>query len=250
MRSLVLGLTIAVLSSVAFGRIANAEERGPVIRISIMALTPYGFFDEQKKPKGDVYAIAEAFLKTGNFDGSVTIQPVKRIAQTILTKKTSDCMLVGNVPYIAKNYSMIAPIGYDLKFGVLPRKEFVINQYLDLSPLRIGVPLGVNIGHPFDSDDTMNKISIRDYDTGMRMLRRGRIDGIAGVISSLEYSGRINGITSAELGFPYVINQLSFWFVCRPGFASTALEDSIKRTILRLRKDGTIDRIVQRYREH
>jgi len=241
---IVSALTVAMSSRLAYG----ADKAETKIRISIMSLTPYGFFDEQKNPKGDLFEIAQAFLIEGDFKGEVRIEPVKRLNHSIFAKQTSDCAIIGNVPFVLEKYTLIEPIGYDLEFGLLPRKGVVIKRYADIFDLRLGVPLGVSIGRPFDDDDSLNKISTRDYQTGMLMLSRDRLDALAGVIGSLKFSGKMNNVSEDAYDTPFITSELSFWFVCRPGFANAALEASIRRAVTTLRESGVVKRIVDRYR--
>lgn len=159
------------------------------VNFGVMALSPYGFFDEDNVPHGNLYDISLAILKHGDFQGEAIILPLKRLTQNILVEKKLDCSVFGKVSFVQENYEIIEPVGIDVSFGILPRNGVVIDSYDDLKKLAIGVPLGVKMGGGFDKDNFLNKFPAQNYESGMLMLKHKRLDAIAGVISSLQYSG-------------------------------------------------------------
>jgi len=219
------------------------------VRFGVMALTPYVFYDEEGTPQGNLYNIAKAITKEGNFHRNVDIEPIKRLGNSILTKQVLDCSLFGDVPNIRNNYTLIESTGIDVDFGILPRKGIHITDYSDLSNIRIGVPLGISIGHPFDTDDSLNKVQAKNYRSGMLMLKHNRFDALAGVISSLQYAGRENGVTAESYGEPYITKRIPIWVVCRPNFASDALARKIRTAVITLRENGTIAKIFREVRQ-
>jgi len=58
----------------------------------------------------------------------------------------------------------------------------------------------------------------------------------------------MNNVSEDAYDTPFITSELSFWFVCRPGFANAALEASIRRAVTTLRESGVVKRIVDRYR--
>lgn len=234
------GLALSALS-------VNAAEYR--VRFGIMALTPYGYYDKNGKPQGDLFSITKAIVSEGNFSQKVAIQPMKRLTQSLLVKQELDCSLFGDVPYIRTNYTLIESTGIDVNFGVLPVKNIHIGEYADLSSLRIGVPLGISIGNPFDSDLSLNKVQAKGHESGMLMLKHRRFDALAGVISSLQFAGQINGVTSEYYGEPFITKQVPIWVVCRPGFADKSLTEKIRKTVIKLRENGTIQQIFTDYRK-
>jgi len=249
-RALVLFLsTLSVLFLVpATVTVAIAAESNESIRFAIMALTPYGYYAENGQPRGDHFDIATAILTEGGFQGEVVITPLKRISHRMFIEKTTDCSLFAAVPFVKDNYSLVEPIGIDLRFGFIPRKGVTINDYESLRGLRIGVPLGVHMGGSFDQDKTINKLETKDYETGMLMLKRSRFDAIAGVIGSLQFGGKRVGVDAIHYGIPWVVHGIPVWVACRPQFLDESMKNRLRNTVAKLRDNGTIKRITERNR--
>jgi len=217
--------------------------------VSALALSPYGFFDEKHQAHGDLFDIAQAILKHGNFQGKVVIEPLNRLAQSILVEKILDCSIYGTVPSVTNNYQISESTGIHVKFGILPRQGVSINSYADLRNLKIGLPLGVNIGGPFDKDDSLNKITAKNYETGMLMLKHRRFDAIAGVIGSLQFSGKKQGVDAEIYGKAYITKTLPMVVACRPGFLDEYLSKQLAKSIIELRENGTFQNIFDSYRK-
>jgi len=225
---------------------AVAESSKETIHFAIMDLHPYGFFAKDGTPKGYHYQIAQAILKEAGLKGQTIISPLKRINKNMFVSKTLDCSIFGAVPYVQDQYKMIEEIGVELNFGFIPQKHIVIEQYSDLKNLKIGVPLGVHIGSPFDTDNNLIKMQAKDYQSGMLMLKHNRFDAIAGVIGSLQFSAYQADILPHEYGNPWVLKTLPTWLVCRPNFLDEALEKKLRLSVIKLRQNGTINRIKEK----
>jgi len=238
----------ALLLTLTIAAPTRAEQAKKVVRFGVMGLTPYGYFDENKKPHGDLFEISHAILKQGNFAGKVVIEPIKRLTRTFLVEKALDCFIAGDVPYIRDRYQEIESTGIDVEFGFLPYRDVVINSYADVQKLDIGLPLGVTLGHAFDKDSTVNKVSVRDYETGVLMLSRKRIDALAGVMGSLRFSGKKNGVSSDAYGKPFITKKVPLKLFCRHDYGDEALKAEIGKAATALRENGTMRRIVRRYR--
>jgi len=81
----------------------------------------------------------------------------------------------------------------------------------------------------------------------MLMLKHHRFDAIAGVIGSLKYSGKTQGVFSDTYGRPFITKTLPMVVACRPEFLDQALAEKLRNTVIKLRKNGTIQRIFDSY---
>jgi len=247
-QEIIKGLVLLALGFLASAGTATAAEIKQTLRFGVMELTPYGFYDKQGNPQGDLFEISHEILKEGNFEGGVVIEPIKRLTKRFLVKRDLDCFIAGDVPFIRDRYAMVEHTGIDVEFGILPRRGVTLSTHEDLKSLRIGLPLGVTIGSQFDHDETLKKVQVKDYETGMAMLARDRIDAIAGVIGSLQVSGKRRGVTSQSYGSPMITKRVPLWLACRHEYLDAKKEAAIRLVTVKLRENGTMDRIVQKYR--
>ncbi|MCW8916012.1 MAG: transporter substrate-binding domain-containing protein [Magnetovibrio sp.] len=232
--------------SVAGG--VKAQDQSPqgdrnLLRFGIMALAPYGFQDNNGNWVGNLYEIADAIIAEGGFEGYSQVVPLKRLFQ----KDRLDCSIAGAVPFMEKNYARVASLGQELVFGIMPLKQVTLNAYEDLKELVIAVPLGVNVGLPFDEDERLKKIEVRDYSASMRMLERERVDAAAGVINSLLFSARIYDVDEDKFGEPLVFSSLPLNVYCERESITRGYWDQIDAAVEALKSKGEIDRIMKKY---
>ena len=159
---------------------AQAESAGTPIRFAVMSLVPYGFKDADGNWRGNHHDLVSTILESGGFDGSVEVLPVARLTAKMFKEKTLDCAIFANVPFVRQNYAKVAPLHFGMVFGALPTKDVRIGRYDDLKNLHIAVPLGTNMGQPFDDDETLTKVRVRGYEfsTSPFHLRSGRVLGL------------------------------------------------------------------------
>lgn len=86
------------------------------------------------------------------------------------------------------------------------------------------------------------------YEQGLRMLRQERVDGIAGVRSSMDYAIRHIGIPAADFGVPLVIGQADISLYLAPLSANPALKKRLQQACELLKRQNKMPALLAQYR--
>ncbi|MGF1753439.1 transporter substrate-binding domain-containing protein [Vibrio makurazakiensis] len=237
--------TLMSLSVSAFSQTQEA-----VIEFVIMEQVPYGFKSDANEETGVLFDIANKLKSETSETPLITLStpqiiPTKRIL-TQLDQTYPVCTIVAGTPIIADNYDLIEPIGFRLEAGVLPAADISIESYSNLQDKSIAVPLGIMFDREFQQDESLNKISVREYSNGVKMLAAGRVDSVAGAIPSLLYAAKILDIPASVFGKPLVFVEFDLFLVCNEHVVQQQ-RDELKQVLVELKDQGTIPHILDRY---
>lgn len=221
---------------------AQAQDPRPIIQT--MQQEPYSFYNTTGDIDGYHFIIANMILAEAGFDHKAQVVPIKRMINDV-AHGDADCTIAASSPFAQKTFTMVEDIGYTLEVGILPKKGIDLRSYEDLSGLRIGVPAGMSIGDPFDSDTSLNKIETPDYEKSSLMLSYDRIDAIMGAIESVRYSAFAKaGIMAEIFGQPLVTQRYPFKLMCTKSLPSDGYVKLLKEATQRLRDRGDIKRAI------
>ena len=218
--------------------------KAEMMRIGVMQQHPYGF-QQDNETKGYLFDIAHLVLKTARIDGQVEVLPHKRL-HTELREGSQTCSFFASTSFVTENYKIHEPLGKKLDAVVLPRKSVVLNEYRDLSGIRIGVPRGVFIDPRFDGDTQLDKHATVDYRRSIQMLRHGRVDAVVGAYDSLLYNMKEIGMATKHVGKPLVFHTFPLVLACRKQ-GETQLIDRLNKAIATLRETGELNQIIESY---
>ncbi|MEH6404178.1 MAG: transporter substrate-binding domain-containing protein [Sneathiella sp.] len=215
--------------------------------IAIMEQPPYGFLDEKGQASGYLFDIGNAILKKANMPETVKLLPMKRLFKH-LEYKTVDCTLLAASPFTRSHYRLIEPTGLFLSPAIVPKAGIDLNRYEDLHGLSIGIPRGVSFDDRFDQDETLKKLSIYNYRQAVKMLEKGRVDAIVGVLGSYLFNARALGYQADKIfGTPLIFKKIPIWLVCRQDDPSLEVEEKLKKATIELRQSGVISKIAEKY---
>ncbi|OMH26590.1 ABC transporter substrate-binding protein [Motiliproteus sp. MSK22-1] len=237
-------LLIAVLL-IDMDSVRATEQLNP-IRFGIMGQSPYGFFSEAGIPKGYLYDIANAVLEEAGFLQDTVILPHKRLMSALIAKERN-CSLFASTPLISEQNILVEPIGKSVRLGVLPRAGIHLNDYEDLKSISIAVARGVAFHPRFDNDNTLNKVKTKNYYQDALMLKRGRVEAVAGAIGSHLHNLKKIGWGADNVGTPLILTELPIWLVCIKNDLSKDLIGRLRIAVQSLRERGAITDIVEDY---
>ncbi|MES2037298.1 MAG: transporter substrate-binding domain-containing protein [Pseudomonadota bacterium] len=129
---------------------------------------------------------------------------------------------------------------------VVAQRGAVLKNYDDLIALSaekgIGMMRRLSYG-TFGQDDRVRKVEINTLENGLRMLEAGRISGIVASQPAILAAAERNASTHL-LGPSLVISYGSHVMRVRPEFASSPTSKTINATLLAMKNDGSIARIL------
>jgi len=241
-KHLLRGLFILFIATVVSSKV-RAENDGPVI--ATIQQIPYSFINENGQEAGYLYEVAKRILHKAGFAQNVQMLPLKRM-QKELQQGEVNFGILATTPYVLKHYDVVETIGLNLDAGILPRAGIKVSTYEDLQDLRIATPFGLKIDDRFDNDTSLSKFETKDYNQSTIILKRNRVDAIAGGIGSIRYNAKINGFdVDALFGEPMIFQDFPIALIKRKEFDDPELVEKLRHAIYRLRKTGMIRQIYQ-----
>ncbi len=223
-----------------------AQALSASVRFGIMGQPPYGFWSGNGEARGYLYDIADAILARAELPGDNRVLPHKRLLSA-LESGERNCSLFAGTPEVRKRFRLVEPLGCTLQAGILPAAGIDLKRYEDLSNLSIAVSRGVSFNTRFDNDSALNKVVTKNYYLDAVMLKRGRVDAVAGAISSHLFNLRKLGWSVADVGTPLVFSELPLWLACRPDDPAPESVRRLQDAVRGLREDGTVVRTIERY---
>ena len=208
---------------------------------------PYGYKDSDGKNTGVLFEIMNAIMHASGIGKRHTLIPSKRLGIKMISGSPV-CVIVANTPDVTIQ-SLIAPIGYSLKMGILPRIDTGITDYKSLIGKTVAVPLGVQFDTVFHNDKRIIKVSPPQYINAIKMLKVGRVDAVAGALINLKSIAIAVGMQNKDLAAPIILTQNKMYLICSKEILKTTRQ-KLKETVEHLKATGEIQTILSRYLEN
>ncbi len=219
------------------------EENSGKISFGVVALSPYAYRMEDGSRHGLLFETSELIIKDAGLSGDLHLLPIKRLLRNI-SNESIDCSLVAGTPKVKKTFRLIEAIGQEFMAGVFPRAGVSIKTYADLAGLIIAVPRGVMFDPLFDQDKSLKKFYAKGYDEAIKLLSLGRVDAVAGSLTTYEISAKADDIPNGDIfGRPLVFYKTPLWLGCSHNRPSAEKIDRLRSTVIKLRKNGTFNRV-------
>lgn len=135
-----------------------------------------------------------------------------------------------------------------LKIVVIPRKKITLKKYADLQGLIIGKTRGTRLNNQFDSDNTLKKLNLTNYDMVAKMIRFGRLDAIAGSGVVLGYQlSKHQALDQVNLSGHLVLGKREQWLQISKKSKHANKIPKLKKTIIELQAKGIFDQIMTQH---
>jgi polar amino acid transport system substrate-binding protein len=235
-----------VFCVIVFSTYSKVAASQTEISMVTMDQIPYGYKDSEGKEVGVLFDIMNAIMHVSGIGEKNTLIPSKRLGVMLLSG-SSVCVIVANTPDVTTP-SLIAPIGYSLKMGILPKIDSGITDYKSLTGKTVAVPLGVQFDTLFHNDTSIIKVSPPQYINAIKMLKAGRVDAVAGALINLQSIAKSVGMQEKDLAPPIILSQNQMYIICSKEVL-TPIRQKLKKAVEQLRETGEIQTILRRYLE-
>jgi ABC-type amino acid transport substrate-binding protein len=226
---------------------STVSESAP-IKTNLSMLTmdqiPYGYKDNDGNNTGVLFDVMNAVMKASGIGKKHTLIPSKRLGLKMFSGSPV-CVIVANTPEVTTQ-SLIAPIGYSLKMGILPKTGSGITDYKSLKGKTVAVPLGVQFDTVFHNDKNIIKVSPPQYINAIKMLKADRVDAVAGALGNLKSIAIAVGMEDKDLASPIILTQNEMYLICTKEVLMTTRQ-KLKETVMHLKATGEINNILHRY---
>ena len=223
----------------------QAVSSEPEVGMIAMEQILYGFENDQGEKTGALYDLLVEIRNTSGIGLPVIIQPAKRLLAT-MSRGKKNCTAVINSPDVINSLDVIEPIGYKLAAGILPAAGIKLKEYSSLKKIKIAVPLGIVFDDKFHSDKSLNKVSTPKYINGIKMMKLGRVDAVAGAVSVLKFIAKQEGLNNHFFDDPLIFTESDLYLVCSFQLNNNE-RDKLQQAVIKLRSNGKAQDIFNRY---
>lgn len=231
--------------------ILTAFISGPVncqaqaLKAAIFDIAPWGYLDKDGKIGGIQFELIRAIAKEMGEDIDIQLVPYKRMIENLETG-AADFAIFYRSRKSEKSCEPLANWG-KLDIIVIGRAGTNLRSYQDLKPLEIAVRLGGFFEPHFDTDSTLNKLTVDNYSHGIKLLMAKRADAVIGTRATLYYEFQKQGVALDELGEPFVINSKEDWLHFSRKSVHQEKKENLTQAVNKLVKSGTFDQIFSKY---
>ncbi|MGF1742741.1 transporter substrate-binding domain-containing protein [Vibrio profundum] len=215
------------------------------LKISTVELVPVGFKNEHNQPSGLLYDIANAIADNAQLPYVNTLKPYPRILLELESGTADISMLYPNKRLKGKVVN-IAKIFTDSNV-IVARPEFTIRSLTDLHGKKVATIRNAHYSSEFDSDVNITKVSVNNYNQGIRLLLHGRVDAIIGALGSISYELKTMDTKWDAFGQPYVLNTKTVWMQMSSKNYDRKLVDKLISSINTLKQQGVLKEIIVKY---
>lgn len=242
-------LIVLLVLLFAFSQAAWAEE---VIKVTADPWPPWIMGKEGKEPEGGIAfkTINEIAGRLG-FKTAITVYPFARALKNVVSGEADMILMVSKNPEREETLIFTEKIfdsPYLIFFDSARISDFSWKTYEDLKPFKVGVVRSYNYGAAWSEGVKKYDISIdvvTDDATNLKKLIRGRIDCALLQKENARYMIHNNPEYFNRIKFNVKpVSNTPFYFAVSKKSSMAEMVPLINREILRMRRDGTIDKII------
>jgi len=222
---------------------------GPVISQSLKIETipgaPWGFIGDNGKVTGMMYEIGNRIAEEAGFNYTNLVVPYARTAIDVESGRADFVLRFPN-DQLMRVALPVAKI-VTMPIAVLGPSGTQYHSLSELSGQRIGYIRTSKLVEQFDSNTTMYKYEVNDYEQMAKMLAAGRLDAGIGSISGLYYGTYMAGVRPEQLGVPLIVGYNDFVLFFSRKTARPETITALKNAVKKLTASGETHQIVNKY---
>ena len=216
------------------------------LSMHIIDLPPAGFKNKDGKLTGIHSDFIEALEERSGICIEKKLMPYSRAMKNIkvgehdagILNPSDDLDFNANVQYLVKLMT--------LKTIIIPKKGLSLNTYKDLKNITIGKVRGTPLGNTFDENKHIMQELI-NYDHGVRMLKKGRIDALVGNSGGMNVIGKFNLNNYFNVQGKFTIGQREMWLVFSKNSKNLNQIKPVKSAVQALVNEGAVDLIFEKF---
>lgn len=226
-------LTLFLLAAGATGQQA--------LDFDVLDLAPYGFRAEDGQLRGSFVEMLKAIGDRAGLTTRQHLYSAPRIAQKMKNRQCA-CSIFLRMPQLDRHFTFVAPIPWQIRIVVVAEQHLPLNTLADLKPLRVAVPRGMDFNSPIDRADAFNRYPTNGYLQSTRMLKRGRVDAMAGTEPSLDYLMRREGLHRQMRKLAVGSHPAALYCI-----DTLNQHRQLREAVAALTANGELERIIARY---
>ena len=216
------------------------------LTMHVIDLPPAGFKNNSKELAGIHVDFIEELEKRSGICIDKKFMPYTRAVKNIklgihdagILNPSSDLDFYLNAQYITKLIT--------LKTIIIPKKGLNLNSDKSLKNITIGKVRGSPLGHSFD-ENKHKILELTSYEHGLSMLKKGRIDALAGNAGGMYVIGKFNLDHYFNVPGKFTIEERELWLVFSKNSGNLDQVEPIKTATQALVNEGKIDLLFEKF---
>ncbi|MES2128987.1 MAG: transporter substrate-binding domain-containing protein [Pseudomonadota bacterium] len=216
------------------------------LRVATLAVPPFGMLDHGVY-KGAYIDIMDAIsLDTGlHFDH--TLAPRAR-SIALVASGEADLTAGFDNAQLRQQARHVVSIA-ELEVVVVGRAGVRFGSLAELRGKTVGQIRSAEYDAAFNADQSIRKFETATLQQALGMLLEGRLDAVIGVRPSIQYTMRKEGMARQRFGEMLHVHHLPVWLHYSAKTYDAAIAETLRAAVVRLRENGTTERIIRRYME-
>jgi len=215
------------------------------LKIDTVQMPPFGFRTATGKDTGLLYDISNLIAEKAGFSYKNRIVPLARLLKE-LEHGVAD---FGIFLHSEKNDPIIIPVIalFPLKNVVISAKGVKFESLESLHGKAVAKVREAIYDDAFEADTLIKKYDVNNYEDGIRMLFKNRVDGMIGPEMGLFFAAKQSGYSLKDFDEPLVLTTKDAWLHFSKASGTDKKINAVKAATEQLLQDGTIQRYIEKY---
>lgn len=222
----------------------NGLANHPLI-IQLELSEPWAYNSKDRQIIGIWIDFLKEITKSTNYHFQISLKPYARVVRNLeqgladlsfLPVKNASNQKRKNLTYL-----------FDYRSVILPQKNIIVRNYLDLMGLRLGLVRGTEHHGHLDTDPSLLKQYFRNQEILLLMLNKNRLDALVGNYISFEYLIK-KGNFASHVGDTYLLQKVPIWLQSSTISDHNSEINVIKVATEALKANGVLANIINIYK--
>jgi polar amino acid transport system substrate-binding protein len=221
----------------------SAHQTEP-LQVRTIAIAPYGI-DAAGEFSGIYYDLASSLLTKVGLESEHHIFPYGRIMHELKIGKT-DVTIMFKYKELADYVDYIYPLP-TLKNVVIGRKGSDFNSIKQLEKLSVAYLRGAKFSDDIDNNPEILKQTVSDFNQGLLMLKKGRVDAIIGPMAPIISAAKQIHLDKHFFGKPLIVSERTPWLQVSKKSHHKVSPQRLKAIFSQMMAQGELEKIQLKY---
>jgi polar amino acid transport system substrate-binding protein len=218
----------------------------PCLEMHVIHNAPLGYLDVEGNPTGTHWDYLGAIAEHSGLCINKRLLPYARVRAS-LEQGGHDGGIMFRSEDLDSKTQAVAHIR-SLAVVVIPKHGVSIDTYGDLTGLQIGKTRSTRLNSRFDTDTTLRKYKLNNYEQAVKMIAAGRLDAVAGSQLVLSYQlNKLDAFEKVDIKGSYVLGYQEQWLQLSDQSPHADKIPLLRSTVVRLKSEGVLDRIMDKH---
>jgi polar amino acid transport system substrate-binding protein len=227
-----------------FSHYSTCAQPSKILQVRTIAIAPYGI-ETKGELSGIYYDLANTLLTKAKLESEHHIFPYGRIMHELKIGKT-DLTIMFKYKELADYVDYIYPLP-TLKNVVIGRKGSDYHSVKQLENLSIAYLRGAKFSDDIDNNSEIIKQTVSDFNQGLLMLEKGRVDAIIGPMAPIISAAKKIHLSKDFFGKPLVVSERTPWLQLSKKSHNKISPKHLEAVFSQIMEQGELERIQKKY---